>query len=110
MRECIKNYFKEIKNYPNYYNNEKFDTICNEIKKNIDEGIFLVEREEKTDLSVFEKEFGYTPKIGDIIQIGMRVWVTDNNSKKQYDNDTAKTSNAICILNKPISTYLNIIS
>ena len=57
-----------------------------------------------------EKEFGYTPKIGDIIQIGMRVWVTDNNSKKQYDNDTAKTSNAICILNKPISTYLNIIS
>ena len=59
MRECIKNYFKEIKNYPNYYNNEKFDTICNEIKKNIDEGIFLVEREDKTDLSVFEKEFGY---------------------------------------------------
>ena len=59
MRESILNYFRKVKKYPNYYNNEDFDVICNEIKKNIDEGVVLVEREDKTDLSVFEKEFGY---------------------------------------------------
>lgn len=59
MRVSIQNFFKRIKKYPNYYDNEDFDAICKDIKQKIDEGIVLVERKDRTDLSIFEKEFGY---------------------------------------------------
>lgn len=53
-------------------------------------------------------EFKYDCKIDDIIQVGIRIWVTDNKGKKIYDALTAKTSEVICLLNNPIQTYLNI--
>ena len=37
MRETIQNYFEKTKQYPNYYANEDFSTICDDIKKEIDE-------------------------------------------------------------------------
>lgn len=33
MRETIQNYFEKTKQYPNYYSNEDFSTICDDIKK-----------------------------------------------------------------------------
>lgn len=55
----IQKYFERIEKYPNFYDNENFDLICNEIKQKFDKRVFLVERKEKTDLTIFEKEFGY---------------------------------------------------
>ena len=33
MREAIQNYFEKTKQYPNYYSNEDFSSICDDIKK-----------------------------------------------------------------------------
>jgi surface antigen len=51
-------------------------------------------------------EFGYSCKIGDVIQIGIRIWVTDDKNKKIYDNYMPKTSEVICIMNSSIQAYL----
>lgn len=59
MGETIQNYFEKMKQYPNYYSNEDFSTICDGIKKGIDKGVFLVKRKDETDLSVFEEKYGY---------------------------------------------------
>lgn len=59
MRLVMHNYFEKMKEYPDHYANEDFSAICKDIKEEIDAGIFLVERKDKTDLSVFEKEYGY---------------------------------------------------
>ena len=42
MRETIQNYFEKTKQYPNYYSNEDFSTICDGIKKEIDRVYFLL--------------------------------------------------------------------
>lgn len=55
-----------------------------------------------------KKEFNYNCKTGDIIQIGIRVWVKDDKGNKFYDDVAAKTSKPICLLNKPVNAYLNI--
>ena len=71
MRETIQNYFEKTKQYPNYYSNEDFSTICDGIKKEIDKGVFLVKRKDETDLSVFEEKYGYTlpTEINDYINL-----------------------------------------
>jgi len=51
--------------------------------------------------------FEYIPKIGDNIQIGIRTWTVDNNGTIVYDSQVVTTSNPICMLTKPIVTYLN---
>ena len=53
-------------------------------------------------------EFGYDCKIDDIVQIGIRVWATDDEGKKIYDAPTIKTSNAVCFMNNSIQAYLNV--
>ena len=53
-------------------------------------------------------EFGYDCAVGDIIQVGIRIWTIDNTGKKIYDATSIKTSNAICLLNNPLQVYLNI--
>lgn len=45
-------------------------------------------------------------KIGDIIQIGIRTWVLYD-GKPLYDSNHAKCSNPICMLVRPVTTYLN---
>lgn len=52
--------------------------------------------------------FDYTSKVGDIIQIGIRTWVKDDDDKKIFDDEFAKTSNTIIMLKKPVTAYLNI--
>lgn len=71
MGETIQNYFEKTKQYPNYYSNEDFSTICDGIKKEIDKGVFLVKRKDETDLSVFEEKYGYTlpTEINDYINL-----------------------------------------
>jgi len=59
------------------------------------------------DEFVIKEEFGYDCQMGDTVQIGIRIWTTDNNGKKIYDASTAKTSEVICLLNNPIQVYLN---
>ena len=46
--------------------------------------------------------------IGDNIQIGIRTWVTDNHNKKIFSDDFAVTSNSVCLLERPVTAYLNI--
>lgn len=60
MQETIQNYFKKLKEYPNYYANEDFTEICDEIISKFEKGVTLVERRDQTDVSLFEKEFGYS--------------------------------------------------
>ena len=50
--------------------------------------------------------FGYTPKTGDTIQIGIRTWV-NYGDKHIYDSDVFTYSNPICMLKKPVISYLN---
>ena len=71
MRETIQNYFEKTKQYPNYYSNEDFSIICDDIKKEIDAGVFFVKRKDETDLSVFEEKYGYTlpTEINDYINL-----------------------------------------
>jgi surface antigen len=52
-------------------------------------------------------EFDYSIKTGDIVQVGIRVWVTDDKGKKVYDIAAPKTSEAICIINSSMQIYLN---
>lgn len=52
-------------------------------------------------------EFGYDCQTGDIVQIGIRVWVTNDKAKKIYDSTVPKTSEAICIMNSSTQAYLN---
>lgn len=54
-----------------------------------------------------QDKFSYNISLGDNIQIGVRVWVKDDGGTKIYDNTKAKTSNAICLLRKPVKLYLN---
>lgn len=42
MRETIQNYFEKTKQYPNYYSNEDFSTICDDIKKKLMRVYFLL--------------------------------------------------------------------
>lgn len=71
MRETIQNYFEKTKQYPNYFTNEDFSNICDDIKKEIDKGVFLIKRKDETDLSVFEEKYGYTlpTEISDYINL-----------------------------------------
>ena len=41
MRETIHNYFEKTKQYLNYYTNEVFSTVCEDIKKEINDYINL---------------------------------------------------------------------
>ena len=41
MRETIHNYFEKTKQYLNYYTNEDFSTVCEDIKKEINDYINL---------------------------------------------------------------------
>ena len=36
MRRAIQNYFEKTKQYPNYFTNEDFSNICDDIKKEIE--------------------------------------------------------------------------
>lgn len=55
---------------------------------------------------IIKDEFNYSCKTGDMLQIGIRILVTDINGKKIYDAAIAKTSDPICLLNAPIQAYL----
>jgi surface antigen len=61
----------------------------------------------QTSFSV-NKYFGYKLKLGDVIQIGVRTWVKNDDGDLIYDNDFIKASNPICMLAKPVTMYLNI--
>lgn len=52
-------------------------------------------------------KFSYEAKLGDNIQVGVRVWVKNSSGTKIYDSDNAKMSKAICLSHKPIKLYIN---
>ena len=62
----------------------------------------------KAEKFTIKDKFKYDCKVDDIIQIGIRIWVTDNDGKKLYDAASTKTSEAICLLNNSAQTYLNV--
>jgi hypothetical protein len=51
-------------------------------------------------------EFDYDIRTCDTIQIGIRIWVTDDEGKKVYDEIKPKTSDSICIINTSVQAYL----
>ena len=52
-------------------------------------------------------KFNYTARLGDSIQIGVRVWTKDSSGTKVYDAQNAKTSNPIYLCNNSIKVYIN---
>ena len=54
-----------------------------------------------------KSKFKYEVKTGDIVQIGLRTWVKDDNGTKIYNKNGIKASEAICLLNNPLRIYLN---
>jgi hypothetical protein len=78
-----------------FVNGEKVKTITTKSLKNINSKKFTI-----------KKEFGYDCKMGDNIQIGIRIWTTNDDGEKVYDSPKAKTSEAICLLNRPVQVYL----
>lgn len=77
MENAIKHYFEKLKEYPHYYQNEDFSGISNEIKKEFRGGMIPVRRKDKTNVSLFEKEFGYQLpiEIVDYINIFWHPWI-----------------------------------
>ena len=71
----------------------------------------VVENDATKDITLsnftLSDKFKYKIEPTDNIQIGVRVWVKDNNGTKIYDDQKAKTSRAICLLSRPIKVYLN---
>lgn len=59
MKRAIKNYFDKLQAYPNFYENEDFSIICNEIKNKFVGGIVPIERYNKSNIGIFKDEFGY---------------------------------------------------
>lgn len=55
---------------------------------------------------IIKDEFGYECKVGDLFQIGIHVWVTDNKGNKIYDNKKASTSEPIYLLNRSTKAYI----
>ena len=53
-------------------------------------------------------EFGYQVKTGDVVQVGVRVWVKDDKENRVYDSPAAKTSEPVRLISKSVSAYLNI--
>lgn len=87
----------------NKYGYEKILIVNNAIvKTKIINDLENISKEKFT----IKDEFGYNCKIGDIVQIGIRIWVTDDAGKKIYDTSIPKTSEAICIINTPVQAYL----
>ena len=82
---------------------EKMLFINNKCVKTITEVGVKTIRAKKLTL---KEEFGYTCKMGDSVQIGIRVWVKDDKGNKLYDSNVATMSESICILNKPVLTHL----
>jgi surface antigen len=78
-----------------FVDGEKVKTIAVKNLNNINSKKFTI-----------KEEFGYTCKTGDVVQIGLRIWTTDNDGKKVYDSPKAKISEAICLLNRPVQVYL----
>jgi surface antigen len=63
------------------------------------------------DISLIEfdlkQKFGYKCAMGDIIQVGVHVWVKANKENKLYAKSEPIMSKSICLLNKPVTAYLN---
>lgn len=59
MKTAITKYFEKLTKYPDYYKKDNFSNISNEIKNQFCKGKFLIERKDESDVSLFEKEFGY---------------------------------------------------
>ena len=71
-----------------------------------------VSKLENSDIEQFTtfsltKDFNWTPKIYDTIQLGIRTRVKDDEGRPVYDSEVVKTSNPICLLKQPIVVYLN---
>ena len=78
-------------------NNKKIKTITvNNAKQDISWNNFSI-----------NNKFGYQSKLCDKIQIGVRVWTEDDYNTKLYDSQVFKCSKPICLLNKPVTLYLN---
>ena len=60
----------------------------------------------QTDFKL-DSYFGYKAKLDDVIQIGIRTWVVDDEGKKIFDSDFPKCSNTVCGLTKPVTAYIN---
>jgi hypothetical protein len=81
------------------------------------EEILFINGEAKKTLSVrsfsgnsftIKDRYGYTCKTGDIVQIGVRVWTKDEDGKTWYDNQKPEMSDAVCLLNQTVNTYLTL--
>lgn len=55
-----------------------------------------------------KEKFNYICKTGDTVQIGVRTWAKDDSGTKVYDQQTAKTSKPICLLNKIVNAYIDL--
>ena len=60
----------------------------------------------ETSFNIYDY-FKYQPKLGDMIQVGIRTWVNDDKNTKLFDSAHVKTSNPICMLRKPVIPYLD---
>lgn len=59
MKQAIVNYFKRLEQYPNYYKNSNFADVSVDIKTSFCHGIKPIERKVASDVSYFEKTYGY---------------------------------------------------
>jgi hypothetical protein len=59
MEEAIKNYFIKMKNYPDYYNNDDFSDVCEDILIYLKQKKYMIDRKENTSVELLEKELGY---------------------------------------------------
>lgn len=78
MRAAIKSYFEKLQKYPDYYENEDFHEISDEIKGRFRKGIIPIERKTETDVLLFAKEFGYSlpEEIAEYINIFWHPWIS----------------------------------
>lgn len=108
--KSVSSYFKleaDIPNYSGFWNSSRGYT-----KQLIVNGHCVKTKTVNNMSNISERfkineEFNYECKVGDSIQVGIRVWVKDANNQYIYDSSAAKTTNSICLLNNSIRAYLN---
>lgn len=85
MKTAIIKYFEKLTKYPDYYKEENLSKISNEIKNQFCKGKFLIERKDESDISLFEKEFGYKlpTEIVSYINIFWHPWISGYYNTKQ---------------------------
>jgi surface antigen len=78
------------------------------VNNNVKKKIIAEKNLDSFNLNVYFKDIYNNFRLGDNIQIGIRTWVENDSENTLFSGDFYEMSNPICLLKKPVITYLNV--